>query len=120
MNSSCPTGSGISRFGRQSGRDASQVAGLVEAAYGHYVGANRDAARPDDGRSRRGYPHHDAIVAESDGIIIGIIVLAITDEGFLIYNVAVHPSHGGMGLGRALLEFAGAQAQRAGFDSIYL
>jgi predicted N-acetyltransferase YhbS len=92
------------------------VAGLVEAAYGHYVGANRDAARPDDGRSRRGYPHHDAIVAESDGIIIGIIVLAITDEGFLIYNVAVHPSHGGWGLGGHCSSLPGPR--RSARDSI--
>jgi GNAT superfamily N-acetyltransferase len=32
----------------------------------------------------------------------------------------VHPSHRGAGLGRALLEFAEAEARRAGFDSLYL
>jgi len=59
-------------------------------------------------------------VAESHGTIVGVIVLTVADEGFLIENVAVHPSHHGTGLGRALLEFAEAEARRAGFDSIYL
>ena len=38
----------------------------------------------------------------------------------MIENVAVHPSHRGKGLGKALLEFAEDEARRAGFDSIYL
>jgi ribosomal protein S18 acetylase RimI-like enzyme len=59
-------------------------------------------------------------VAERQGAIVGIIVLTVTDEGFLVDNVAVHPSHRGTGLGRALLQFAEAEAQRAGFDAIYL
>jgi GNAT superfamily N-acetyltransferase len=59
-------------------------------------------------------------LAESHGAIVGVIVLTVTDEGFLIDNVAVHPSHRGTGLGRAFLEFAEAEARRAGFGSIYL
>jgi len=51
---------------------------------------------------------------------VGVIVLAVTDGGFLIDNVAVHPAHRGTGLGRALLEFAEAEARSSGFDSIYL
>src|SRR5205814_9602342 len=34
-------------------------------------------------------------VAESHGTIVGVIVLTVTDEGFLIDNVAVDPSHRG-------------------------
>ena len=44
----------------------------------------------------------------------------MTDEGFAVENVAVHPEHQGRGLGRALLELAEAEARRAGFDSLYL
>jgi ribosomal protein S18 acetylase RimI-like enzyme len=59
-------------------------------------------------------------VADSGGVIVGYIVLAVTDEGFVIDNVAVHPSRRGTGLGRVLLEFAEAEAVRNGFESIYL
>jgi ribosomal protein S18 acetylase RimI-like enzyme len=59
-------------------------------------------------------------VAENHGNILGVIVLAITDEGFLIDNVAVDPDQRGVGLGKTLLKFAEAEAWRAGFDSIYL
>ena len=59
-------------------------------------------------------------IAESHETILGVIVLAVTDEGFLIENVAVHPSNRGTGLGRAFLEFAEAEARRTGFESIYL
>lgn len=47
-------------------------------------------------------------------------MLAVTEEGFVIDNVAVHPSSRGTGLGRVLLELAEAEARRAGFESIYL
>lgn len=66
------------------------------------------------------YNHHSVSVAEADGSVIAVIVLSVTDEGFLVDNVAVHPSHAGRGLGRALLAFAEAEAKRASSDSIYL
>ena len=101
-------------------RDAAEVAELVAAAYGHYVERIGGPPGPmtDDYaaviRDRR------VTVAESHGAIVGVIVLSVTDEGFLVDNVAVHPARRGTGLGRALLEFAEAEARRAGFDSIYL
>jgi ribosomal protein S18 acetylase RimI-like enzyme len=59
-------------------------------------------------------------VAERHGAIVGVVVLTVTDEGFLIDNVAVHPSRRGTGIGKALLQFAEGEARRAGFDAIYL
>ena len=100
--------------------DVPSVAALVGAAYGHYV--ERIGMRP--GPMTDDYAevirNAQVTVAEHHGAIVGIIVLTVTDEGFLVDNVAVHPSHRGTGLGRALLEFAEAEARRAGFDSIYL
>ena len=63
---------------------------------------------------------HHVTVAERSGEIVGLIVLAVGGDGFLIDNVAVDPSHQGNGVGRALLESADAAGRRAGFDSIYL
>ena len=89
-------------------------------AYGHYV---ERIGRP-PGPMTLDYSEvirtRDVRLAESDGTIVGAIVLGVDDEGFAIDNVAVHPSHQGRGLGRALLELAEAEAQRDGFDSIYL
>jgi ribosomal protein S18 acetylase RimI-like enzyme len=59
-------------------------------------------------------------VAEVDGRIAGVLELALTDEGFLLDSVAVDPAFRNRGVGRALLEFAEAEARRRGFDSIYL
>lgn len=100
--------------------DAPKVAALVNAAYGHYVARIGMLPRPmtDDyvvviGSSR-------VTVVESRGIIVGVIVLDMTDEGFVIDNVAADPSPSGKGLGKAPLEFAESEARRAGFESIYL
>lgn len=62
----------------------------------------------------------EVTVAEEQGLVVGVIVLNVDDEGFCIDNIAVHPLHRGRGLGRILLRFAEGQARRAGFDSIYL
>jgi ribosomal protein S18 acetylase RimI-like enzyme len=100
--------------------DVPSVAGLVKAAYGHYVERIGMLPRPmtDD------YPEvirdRQVTVAEQDGAIVGVVVLTVTDEGFLVDNVAVHPSRRGTGLGRALLQFAEAEVRRAGFDAIHL
>ena len=102
------------------GADVSKVAALVNAAYGHYVERIGMLPRPMTDDYAQVIANQQVIVAESSGAIVGVIVLAVDDEGFLIDNVAVDPSHRGKGLRRVLLEFAEAEAQRAGFDSIYL
>jgi len=100
--------------------DVVAVTDLVDAAYGHYV--DRIGILP--GPMREDYSQvigtADVTVAEEAGAIVGVLVLGITDQGFVIDNVAVHPSGQGRGLGRALLEHAEAAARQAGFDSIYL
>ena len=59
-------------------------------------------------------------VAEGATGLVGLLVLDVDDEGFVIDNVAVDPAVRGTGLGRTLLELAEAEARRAGFDSIHL
>jgi ribosomal protein S18 acetylase RimI-like enzyme len=100
--------------------DASRVAELVAAAYGHYVERIGMLPGPMTDDYAEVIRDRWVTVAERHGAIVGVIVLAVTDEGFLVDNVAVHPSDRGTGLGRALLKFAEAEARRAGFDSICL
>ncbi len=109
-------------FRPATGADAPKVAALVNAAYGHYVERIGMLPRPMTDDYAEVIANQHVTVAEShDATIVGVIVLSVGDEGgFLIDNVAVDPSMRGKGLGKALLEFAEAEARRAGFDSIYL
>ena len=100
--------------------DAAKVTALVMAAYGHYPEQIGMVPRPMTDDYTQVITNYQVTVVESNQTIVGGIVLAITDEGFLIDNVAVDPSYRGKGLGKTLLEFAEAEARRAGFDSIYL
>jgi len=109
------------RLRRATPADADPVAALVDSAYGHYVERIGRPPGPMVDDYHEVIRASDVTVAEaSDGDIVGALVLAVTDEGFAIENVAVHPAHQGRGLGRALLELAESEARRAGFDSIYL
>jgi ribosomal protein S18 acetylase RimI-like enzyme len=107
-------------FRSATGADAPKVTALVHAAYGHYVERIGMAPRPMTDDYAEVIKNYRVTVAESHRTIVGVIVLTTNDEGFLIANVAVNPSHRGQGLGKALLKFAEAEARRAGFDSIYL
>jgi ribosomal protein S18 acetylase RimI-like enzyme len=100
--------------------DADRLTELAQAAYGNYVeriGATPRPMTDDYGEVVR---RSRVTVAERGGEIAGMIVLDLTDEGFLLDNVAVDPSAQGSGIGRALLEHAAAAARRDGFDSIHL
>jgi ribosomal protein S18 acetylase RimI-like enzyme len=100
--------------------DVPKVTALVNAAYEHYIERIGFEPRPMTDDYAEVIKNGQVTVAENQQTIVGVIVLAITDEGFLVDNVAVDPAHRGKGLGKALLEFAETEARRAGFNSIYL
>jgi ribosomal protein S18 acetylase RimI-like enzyme len=105
---------------RAKAADVPRLTELVQAAYGHYVERLGGPPRPMTDDYADVVRRDQVTVAERSGEIVGLIVLAVGDEGFLVDNVAVDPSHQGSGVGRALLERAEGVARRAGFDSIYL
>jgi ribosomal protein S18 acetylase RimI-like enzyme len=107
-------------FRRAEESDASQVAELVDAAYGHYVDRIGRLPGPMTLDYRRVIRDADVTVAVRGETILGVLVLSVTDEGFVIENVAVRPTERRIGLGKALLELAEDEARRAGFTSIYL
>jgi ribosomal protein S18 acetylase RimI-like enzyme len=62
----------------------------------------------------------EAWVAELDGEVVGFLLLVGEDDGMLLENVAVLPSHHGLGLGRALLVLAEERAIAEGHALIRL
>jgi ribosomal protein S18 acetylase RimI-like enzyme len=115
-----PDQPGSYSFRRARPADAPAVAAVVHAAYQHYVERIGITPGPMTDDYEQVIRDYQVTVAEQDAAIAGVLVLRITEEGFLIDNVAVHPAHRGRGLGRALLELAEAEARRAGFGSVYL
>jgi ribosomal protein S18 acetylase RimI-like enzyme len=100
--------------------DVARLTELVQAAYGHYVERIGGPPRPMTDDYAEVVRNFRVTVAERGGEIVGLVVLGIDEEGFVIDNVATDPSARGSGVGRALLEHAESEARCAGFDSIYL
>jgi ribosomal protein S18 acetylase RimI-like enzyme len=115
-----PDQPGSYSFRRARPADAPAVAALVHAAYQHYVERIGITPGPMTDDYEQVIRDYQVTVAEQDAAIAGVLVLRITEEGFLIDNVAVQPAHRGRGVGRALLELAEAKARRSGFGSVYL
>jgi len=58
--------------------------------------------------------------AESDGTLVGGLILMPEDDQMTIANVAVHPRFQGNGLGRDLMEFGEAEAKKQGYSELRL
>ena len=52
--------------------------------------------------------------------VMGLVVLLAEADHLLLDNVAVDPAAQGRGVGRALIEFAGAEARRRGYREMRL
>jgi GNAT superfamily N-acetyltransferase len=62
----------------------------------------------------------DTWVAEADGVVAGVLVLAAEPGCLLVENVAVDPPRQGEGVGRALLAHAEDEARDRGLPSLRL
>jgi len=111
-------GRAVLRPGTQ--EDAPTLAELVRSAYGHYVERIGARPRPMTDDYAEVVRRHRVTGAEREREIVGLVVTTVNDEGFVVDNVAVDPSHQGTGVGRALLEHAEAEAREGGFDSVSL
>lgn len=100
--------------------DQPRIEAIVEAAYGPYIArmGRRPGPMLDDYAARiaAGQTH----VLESDGALVGILVLEPAEDHLLLDNIAVHPAAQGGGHGKALMAFAEDEARRQGYDRIRL
>ena len=81
-------------FRPATGADVPKVAALVNDAYCHYVERIGILPRPMIENYAEVIANRRVTIAEHHGAIVGVIVLTVDDEGFLIDNVAVDPSEG--------------------------
>jgi len=101
-------------------QDAPAVSDVVAAAYSHYIARIGKPPGPmlDDYALR--ISHNQVWVLEDAGRIVAILVLEEDAGGCLLDNIAVLPECQGKGHGRALIEFAEAEAVRRGYGAIRL
>jgi GNAT superfamily N-acetyltransferase len=100
--------------------DADGVLDCVQVAYAHWVELIGQEPGPLHDDYAELIANDEVHVAESSGQVVGVLVLRLANEGFLLDNVAVDPGSWSTGLGRSLLMLAEQEARAAGFDSIYL
>jgi N-acetylglutamate synthase-like GNAT family acetyltransferase len=100
--------------------DVARLTELVQAAYGHYVERLGGPPRPLVDDYAEVVRTMEVTVAEREGEIAGLIVLAVDEQGLLVDNVAVDPAHQGTGVGRVLLERAEQEARERGLDTVHL
>jgi len=100
--------------------DVPAVKQIVHDAYQHYIARMGKPVSPmlDDYAARTS--ESVVWVVEEGGAIVGILVLLPKPDHLLLDNIAVSPSHQGLGFGRRLLEFAEAEALRQGYQQIRL
>jgi ribosomal protein S18 acetylase RimI-like enzyme len=100
--------------------DAATAHEVACAAYRHYIERIGKPPGPMlDDYSKR-IADRQVWVVEEAGRIVGILVLVATEAAFLLDNIAVRPECQRHGYGRALIEFAEAEAQRRGYRAIRL
>jgi ribosomal protein S18 acetylase RimI-like enzyme len=102
--------------------EAGAVGALVEAAFArHIVAVGRRPAPMDDDHAAHIAAGEQWVSDGPDGAgLSSAIVLTEHDDHLHVDNVAVAPTLQGRGLGRALLEFAEAEARRRGLPEIRL
>ncbi len=101
--------------------DADALAECMHAAYMIYTSRLGGKTLPpmtvDYEEEIRSYP---VWVAESDGVLVGGLILLPEDDYMTIANVAVHPKFQGNGLGRGLMALGEAEAKRLGYSELRL
>jgi ribosomal protein S18 acetylase RimI-like enzyme len=100
--------------------EAASVRNVVHAAYRHYIARIGKPPGPMLDDYVRRIADGQAWVLDDNGRIAGILVLEQGPQGFLLDNIAVLPDCQGKGFGRALIQFAEAEARRRGFQEISL
>lgn len=99
--------------------DAPGLTACINAAYAAYRAQGIDLPDVAAGVAEDIAQNH-VWVARDQHIITGGLILSIDATQAYLRNVAVHPDHGGKGIGRALIDTALTAAHTAGCTTIRL
>ena len=107
---------------RADAADAVAITALVADAYGKYIARIGRLPKPMTADQHAAVRDHEVWVAvdAADDTLAGVLELIVSPDSFFIENVAVAPTHQGVGLGRQLLDLAESEARRRGYDAIGL
>ena len=100
--------------------DEDIVSSITNAAYAKYVPLMGRKPQPMTADYQRILAEHPVWILWIDEQPAGVLVLMHEPEAMLIYSVAIAPAYQKSGLGRRLLAWAEAEAQRAGYAHIRL
>jgi GNAT superfamily N-acetyltransferase len=99
--------------------DAAALVGCIDAAYAQYVGRVDDLPAVSDGIAED-IENHRVWVAEQAGSVVGGLILIPHETFAVLVNVAVDPSHNGLGLGRGLMARAEQECRALGLGELRL
>jgi N-acetylglutamate synthase-like GNAT family acetyltransferase len=102
-----------------SASDAAGLTDCIDLAYARYAKLGIKLPRVSDGVAEDIRDHH-VWVAEDHGHIVGGLILMISEGSSKLANVAVHPDHGGRGIGGRLIDTAIEASKAAGCHNITL
>lgn len=99
--------------------DADALRSCIDAAYARYVDRIADLPPVSDGCAKE-IARNQVWVADAGGEIVGGLFLIAGEDFIKLANLAVHPDHGGKGIGRTLIECGEREARRQGYDEMRL
>ncbi len=87
-----------------------------------YASAMRDIADLPDVTSgiAEDVDARDVVIAEQDGLVLGVVVYGETLEALMVYNLAVSPEAQGQGIARRLMGAAESSASDVGLSTLRL
>jgi steroid delta-isomerase-like uncharacterized protein len=100
--------------------DAPELSRLARSAYAVYQPRMRQPPAPVTADYAAAVRGGQVWVAEEDGRLVGLLVLAEASGGLLLENIAVHPDAQGRGVGARLLALAECEAARRSLAEIRL
>lgn len=99
--------------------DAAGLAACIDAAYAKYQSRILDMPAVSEGCAEE-ITNNQVWVATMDGAIVGGLFLIANDDFMKLANLAVHPNHGGKGIGGQLMQLAEKTAIEQGYSEMRL